>query len=80
LHEGVRIHDSNPEAQLPVELREVSLCLSPHELDVVIGFLQHAKALFEASAPTPGHSHLHLKDWHRGRSPAEPDLIIVHNA
>ena len=72
---GYAINDL--EADLPLELRELTLSLTADEIDLVIAFLQNAKTRFETCSPTPGQSHVHLRDWWRGWSKTTPDLIVV---
>jgi hypothetical protein len=67
------------EAVEPLEFREMTLSVSADELEVVIAFLQNARMQFETFAPTPGQSHLHLRDWWKGWNTSYPDLIVVYD-
>ncbi len=67
-----------PDAEHPTELKEVTLLLTTEEIDAVIAFLQNARMRFDACSPTPGESHLHLKDLWRAWSDSHPDIIVAY--
>ena len=67
-------------AEVPQPLREVTLQLSPEELDRVIDFLRHVKSRFEASALSTGESHFHFRDWFKGWRRSDSDLIVVDDS
>lgn len=69
---------SDLEAELPVELREFTLILSNSEIELLIAFLQNSKRQFETSSPTPGQSHLHLRDWWKEWTGSKPDFVVVY--
>ncbi|HTV74346.1 MAG TPA: hypothetical protein VME66_11690 [Candidatus Acidoferrales bacterium] len=68
---------SDADAKQPQQFRELTLLLSLQEMELVVECLQHAKAHFERGAPKAGEAHVHLRDWWKGWSSAEPDLVIV---
>jgi hypothetical protein len=67
------------EAEQPLELQEIALSLSADEIEVLIAFLQNSKMRFAASCPTPGQSHLHLRDWWKDWNTTDSDLIVVYD-
>jgi hypothetical protein len=70
---------SDAESESLLEFREVSLCLSPDEIELIIAFLRNAKTRFDNCSPTAGQSHLHLRDFWKEWRDSEPDVIIVYD-
>ncbi len=69
-----------PDAERPLELREVTLLLTMGEIDAVIAFLENVRSRFEDCTPTSGRSHLHLKDWWKAWSDSHPDIIVAYRS
>ena len=64
-------------AEMPEELREITLRLTRDELDRVIQFLKHVRSAFEGPTLKAGESHFHFRDWWKGWKKSEADLIVV---